>query len=279
MKNILLILLTTAFLFSCDESVDKIIYNGDETQNRTFLNFTATVVNLAVAIDDTGSIDMVLQSSTISSSERSFNIVLSTEETTANPLTYSLPASVVIPANSYEGGFSITGMDNNLLEPIPETIVFSLDGLPENVDMDTNKVIVNIFEFCPIPGDYMVGDYLIEDIVGIVGPGNGTENFAAGIVSISVNTESSRTFVAGVLPAFNGDETVIVNLICNSFVLQDVDPNLTCDGTNLYFFTNAGANNSTYSLTDDSVFIINYTEDPDGSCGGPFNSSFRLTKQ
>ena len=40
----------------------------------------------------------------------------------------------------------------------------------------------------------------------------------------------------------------------------------------------AGANNSSYDLSSDLNFTIFYTEDPLGSCGGPFLSSFSLTK-
>jgi len=281
MKNIFKIIFTitiTTLLFSCSDE-DPIIYNGTEGANRTFLSFPGNTFTLPVAIDATGSVGITLNSSTKSAIERTFSIELDVAETTANPLTYTLPSTVTIPADSYQGTLTIDGADNNLVDNNVTQIIFSLANLPSNVDIDENKIQVNVIEVCPIPEDYMMGDYMIVDVAATVGPDNGTENFAAGIINITANTPTSRSFTAGILPAFAGDREVTMDLVCNSIVLNDVDPNLTCDsGANSYIYTSAGANNSLYDLNSDLTFTINYIEDPQGSCGGPFNSSFMITK-
>ncbi len=135
---------------------------------------------------------------------------------------------------------------------------------------------------CPAPENFLVGDYQIVDVSANVGPGNGTSNFAPGLVTI-IGSGNTRTFLNAILPAFtnNALRTINLRLNCNVIQIEDVDANLSCDQVNNYIYTTTDVANSTpYSLTgSDASFVINYIEDPLGSCGGPFNSSFSLTKQ
>ena len=133
---------------------------------------------------------------------------------------------------------------------------------------------------CPAPDTFLVGDYQIADVNAAVGPGNGTSNFAPGIVTITGDA-NTRTFQNAILPLFNTQiETINLTLNCGIIQIEDVNPSLSCTGGIPYLLTTTdGANSTTYSLADDDAsFIVNYIEDPQGSCGGPFNSSFSLTK-
>jgi surface protein len=134
---------------------------------------------------------------------------------------------------------------------------------------------------CPAPENYLVGEYQVVDVNATIGPGNSTENIEAGIYTIT-GDGNTRTFQAPVLPAFNSEiETINFVLNCGVIQIQDVDPNLNCGNPSIpYIFTTTDISNSTtYSLSgSDTNFTINYIEDPNGSCAGPYNSSFSLTK-
>ncbi len=279
MKHIYKITFVLGFLLcmtSCDENIDPILSNGVESENRTFLSFANTTVSLPITIDDTGSVDLILNSSTISSTDRTFNINLEMESN-ADPATYTLPGSVTIPANSYQGVLTINGADNGLVDATVKQIVFSLTGLPDNVDMDLNRIVVNVFEVCPVPDTYLVGDYALAD--------DGSGNFLSGNVTVSVGaTPTERVLSTTFLPG-TGVDTVLnvtINLACNLFNLsQDVDISVSCTAGNppFYILTSAGnANNGTYSLTSDVTHTINYLQDPFESCGPMSVQSFTLTK-
>lgn len=254
---------------SCDETIDPVIVNDD----RTFLSFASTTVSLPITIDDTGSVDLILNSSTIASTDRVFNINLEAEST-ADPLTYTLPSTVVIPANSYQGTLTVTGMDNDLVDATVKQIVFSLSGLPDTVDIDLNRFVINVFEICPVPDTYMVGDYALADSNG---------NLLDGTVNVRVGASATeRVFETTFLPG-TGVDTVLdvtITLACNVFSISDVDISVSCTAGNppFYIMTNAGADNSTYSLTSDVVHTVNYTEDPFASCGNTSIQNFTLTK-
>ncbi|MDG5490047.1 hypothetical protein [Psychroserpens sp. SPM9] len=260
---------------SCDETIDPVIYNGVESENRTFLTFANTTVNLPVTIDDTGSVDLILNSSTVSSTDRVFNINLEAEST-ADPLTYNLPSTVMIPANSYQGVLTVTGVDNGLVDANVKQIVFSLSDLPDSVDMDLNRIVINVFEICPVPDTYLVGDYALVDSNG---------NFSNGVVNVRVGpTPTERVFETTFLPG-SGVDTVLdvtFTLACNLFDLSnDVDISVSCTAGNppYYILTSAGtANNGSYSLSSDTVHTINYTEDPFASCSQTSIQNFTLTK-
>lgn len=134
-----------------------------------------------------------------------------------------------------------------------------------------------------LPDTYFVGDYTIADVVATIGPGNGTENFAAGTVTLAVDptNPNRRFFMSGALPAFNGEiETVFMEFSTDNVVyLGDVDPTLSCGGGVPYTFGAADIADATpWDICNDNSIVVVYTEDPFGSCGGPFTSSFSLTK-
>ena len=274
MKNNIkiLLLLVMVSVFSCDEN-EQPYYDGNVNASRTFVSFAKTSYNLPVVIDDTGSVDIVISVSTLSASDRTYMLTLDTEKTTADLSTFVLPSSITVPANSYQGTATIVGMDNDLVEPEAEKIVFNVSGLNDTEDIDKPEVTVNIFEICPVPDDYLVGEYALVDSNGNLGDEN---------VTITVGGDSTiRTFVATFLPGSSVERptTVVLNLVCNSFIIDDIDENVTCQqGGPGFIFGSAGANNSNYSLDDDLMVTVNYTEDVLLSCGASSIQNFTLTK-
>ena len=169
----------------------------------------------------------------------------------------------------------LTGTDNDNVRA----------GVDANSTTSSIRYRVNIPCSNPqvIPSDFFVGDYAISDVAATIGPGNGTENFAAGTVTLIVDPldPNGRVFQAGVLPAFNAEiETVRINFTTDNVVtLGVVDPSLSCGGGIPYAYDAADIATSTpWDICNDNSITVVYTEDPFGSCGGPFVSSFNLTK-
>jgi len=143
-----------------------------------------------------------------------------------------------------------------------------------------SKAQHNVNEDCSIPATFLVGEYTISDVEATTGPDNDTSNFEPGIVTLS-GEGTARTFQSRVLPAFLIDfQDVVLNLNCGIFQLGDLDPGLQCTAGTPYIFSSTTEDqSSSYTIEgSDDFFVINYIEDPNGSCGGPFLSSFSLTK-
>lgn len=148
------------------------------------------------------------------------------------------------------------------------TLIFS-QFIYSQINLETN---------CDIPNSYLVGEYHIEDNVANVGPANSTSNFQSGTYQVTANG-NIRTFQISLLPGFTpNDFTVELTLDCGIIQMTDINTNISCTGDPLIFGTTDNTNATTYDLSDDNTFIINYTEDPLGTCGGPYLSSFTMTK-
>ena len=284
MKNILKIafLSLTLLLFfsSCDEEVDRVIYDGIAASDRTLLTLPESSFNLPVVDSESGSIDITINASTISSSDRTFDIELDVDETTANMDAFTLPTSVTIPADSYEGILTVNGTDaGGLLSPDIEKIVFMIGGLSDRTDIDNDTIEVNIFEICPIPDTYMVGDYLLEDSGAWFTSTNE-------IVTLTADADGiSRSFDATLYGdySFAVNITVQVTMVCGKFITSPFthpSATISCDGgvTPIVFVSAEGDSRSGYSLADDTILAVNYVADADGSCGSPTLDTLFLTK-
>lgn len=132
-----------------------------------------------------------------------------------------------------------------------------------------------------LPSDFLVGTYMIEDVTGVIGPGNGTTNFAPGVVTITVDAfnPNVRLFNVAVVPAFNpAIQPVSLELTEDDrIVMGDIFSGIGC-GPIQYIYTEAGEDNSFWDICSDDFVLVNYTEDANASCGGPWVSTFSLTK-
>lgn len=273
-----MLIASTAFV-SCDEEVIQY----DNVNGQTLVKFDESATrNVGVEINNSGSVDLTITASTISDADRTVNISLVSSDVDENDLQFN--ETVTIPAGEYAGTLTVTIVDSGLAIGEDFDIVFNIDGLSGDEDASipspTQTVRANVV--CPIPEDFMVGNYEIEDLNAAIGPGNNTENFAAGVVEISIgDNNNERVFEVGVLPAFNNEiETVVINLNCDVFQLGEVDPSVSCgDDVPYVFGRTSRSNSSVYDVEgSDAFFVIEYVEDVEGSCGGPYASSFILTK-
>jgi len=271
MKKILILFVAVLFI-SCDENENTIF---DNEGGQALAVFNTVNSDLPVTIDEDGTVDIEIGVTTVSSADRSVTVTVDDEASTADTENYSFNSTITIPAGEYIGILTVDGVDTSV-EASAETIVFNLASLDGGI-VSTMSHKVSIFQICPVPDTYLVGNYTINDL-------NGTGNFPDGeTVSISVgSTETARVFETVFLPAtvVARDISVDISLACNIVNLASViDINVQCTAGIRYIIDSAGDDNASYSLSDDNVITVNYLQDPNLSCtGGNTIQSFTLTK-
>lgn len=273
-----------AVLFASCEETESTLF--DPINGQTLATFNSDNSNLPVNIGGDGQITLQVNSTTVSTVDRVVNISVDQMASTADPDNYTVPTSTIIPANEHIGTFVVTGVDVSV-EIDVETIVLNLDSIEGGGQITQTAHTISIFEVCPVPPDYMIGEYLLVDNTTTATP-----NFSATgeIVTLSAPTDASgavtdpnaRTFVATFLPTTGvaSATDVVLNLSCNRFFMEVVDINVTCtQDTSFLAGPTSLANASMYDLADDTVLTVNYTEDPEADCGPTLVQNFTLTKQ
>lgn len=280
MKKIITIIILALTLVSCTKSEFAEYDNQNGQTLLKFENISDIPISLPIGTSTTGSV--MISSSTVSDVERTVEVSLDTTNTTIPRDLIDFSNTVTIPAGEYTTEFEVLVTDLDLDFTQEFDIAFDLNGISGAADASipnpSTKFVVTIS--CDVPEDFMVGEYAISDVEATIGPGNDTSNFEPGTVTL-VADGTSRTFTNRVLPAFvSAPQDIVINLNCDVFQLGDVVPGLQCAAGVPYIFTGTTrGNSSSYSVEgSDESFVINYIEDPNGSCGGPFVSSFSLIK-
>ena len=118
-KSIFCLALLSIAFTSCEEDLDSDLSN--------FVGFDIGVPQVVtVPNNSTSTYDVKVYSSEVSSSDRSFGIMVDESSTLA--ATYSVPSQVTIPANSNEGVMSISITDNDDLSFIPQDLIINFVG-------------------------------------------------------------------------------------------------------------------------------------------------------
>lgn len=308
MKNIIKIsslILVFACFFACDENDDL---GFKPTENVGWIQFPGDnyydpIIQVNTELQTTFNVGVDIQVPIVDQDLTITYTLVPVSGLDPNSV-FSNGGTIVSPAgeSSYAGPDNNTGIDYTYLANIEfnvseipfitELMVFDIvltatDNADITVGLEgadkpiTQRVSILCANPDSIPADYYIGDYAIADLVGTIGPGNGTENFAAGTVTLTVDpfNPNARIFSSAVLPAFNGEiESISIVFTENDDIaLGAVDPGLACGPTAPpYVYTDAGADNSLWSICNsDDFLIVNYTEDPNGSCGGPFDAPFK----
>ncbi len=258
-------------LGSCEREVIGEIYDGS---GPSLLSFEETSKNLPVLLGNgTGTADLTVEVSTLSNTDRNFNVSVVTEGTTATSDLYTVPASVTIPANSYEGILTVTGNETDNLTTSAETLVIQLSE-QNNVNFTNQQTTVNIFLVCPVPSDYLVGEYdlIVTQSAGdfgfpiFRGPANTSSAGRDTLVTLEVgNTQTEREF--DVIPRSGGGSnarTFVLSLVCGELGLI----NTIGDPINAGLNYGPGDEKTTYDLSDDSLIFVNFTGNVDSAFGG-----------
>ena len=271
-----------ACLFASCEDVEPTIFNGKEG-NPVFLSFSRSEYTLPIVRDGIGALDIVLQVSTLSSSDRTYNVELIPNDTpsAANPATYSYPATITIPAGQYTGILKVTGLDGGMVDGVAKFFAIRIpDSQLQGISFDSNQTSIKVVEVCPLEASF-TGSFLMEQ-TSPVWPS--TDDFAFGsdiIVDIKVgDNDYERIFEASPYPTFGFPaETVRMTFTCEGVNLSEsynLGSGCTEDETILF---NPGANPTPYDPADDSVFTLTITENAARACGGaPRQTSIQFTK-
>lgn len=289
MRNIIKIVFVAvlAVTFNCEDKDNSDKFRSDPTTGYIQFNSAATTTGQAsesVSVPLNVAVPVYTNGLTINYSlegvEGDFTQFVSQTSGTvyADPTDYSRDVNVVIELMNMDIGRDFVTSFDIVLESADAAGV--LIGLEED-SIIRHTVTIPCSNPEVIPSDYFVGDYAITDVEATIGPGNGTENFAAGTVTLTAGVGNTRLFSAAVLPAFNSEiEMVTIDFTTDNVVVLSgaVDPSLSCDGATPYVFTSAADGNTPWDVCNDNTITVVYTEDPNSSCGGPFVSSFTLTK-
>ena len=143
MKKItyILVLFLIAFTFNnCSEEVDG-------TADLNFISFERGPVDFGVELGGSSEKEIKVYTTQITGADRTFNINVNADMSTADPAAYTVPSSVTVPANSNEGSFMINMSDLNISGD-GETLVLELEAAEENIYMG-EPIALNIRQTCP----------------------------------------------------------------------------------------------------------------------------------
>ncbi len=261
------------FTTSC-EDVEPAIFNGADTSNGTFLTFSRSAYNLPVERDETGSVMVTLNASTLSAADRVYavEVIPNTGLTGANPATYSVPGEIIIPANQYQGFITINGVDGGLVTGESKNFSIKLaDSSLSGESMDSNLAVVNVYEVCPLLSPF-VGNYQltqVNDSYFSDGQGGSEPIFQEGVVVLKEGESPfDRTFDVVVWPNYNTAPTTMdVAFKCDFVnVTNNFEVGVGC-GADDPIKMKPGANPESYDTTDDSVLILTVTNNSTGACG------------
>lgn len=275
-----ILLVVIGFLMSCEE--DVVVYDG--VNGQTYARFFPNVVSLPVIFDSSADIEIPVQLSTLSDQERTVSVeVVSTgADNEASPDQYEVGNTVVIPANSYSGNLAFTGIDNGIEIGETKTVTLRITEVSGDPDARLDALSltrVSMFQVCPVGADFFIGDYVLETIT----PGLfGSTVFPQGVVTLEQSelSDDARKFSAFVYPEFGQIGPVEFNfiLVCGTVVVPGGQATpIGCSDNGV---TEFGPQDDTggYSAGDDSVLIIDFSDDIGGDCGGPIAATIRLTK-
>lgn len=264
---------------SCEREVIGEIFDSSDSSD-SLVSFESSSADLAV-VQGTGggTAEVIVESATLSNVDRVFNVSVNTELTTSPSEFFTLPNTVTIPAQSYEGTLTVSGIETSNFDMDTNVSLFiDLDSGSTPVTIGT--IEVNIFLICPVPDTYFIGDYVILNTEQFIGPQFNDLNIEETTVAVTAgSTETERVFNARFLPRNNAAQPpnrFVIGLICGNVVLAN-EPAFR-PGSAL-ILTESG-NNATYDLNDDSVITVNYFENPNDTNGRTGReASFIMIKQ
>lgn len=129
---------------------------------------------------------------------------------------------------------------------------------------------------CPLDTNKFVGQYLIEQISGLI---DGPTLSDGSIVTLEIGESSvTRVFQTANYPLYCASlRDFTIEFICGEIQIPSQSSGCSCsDGSD--WFTDPEVR-ETYDPNDDSIFLITFTDDTQGDCGSPAQTTYRFTKQ
>jgi hypothetical protein len=282
-KYIYILFASLGLLISCEEEVIRY----DDTTGPTYLRFSSANIDLPIVFDSSAEIEIPVLASRLSGSDRTVdvNVVITGAENEATSDQFSVASTVTIPANSYRGILPFTGIDNGIEIGETKTVTLEITEISGDSEAELDSfstTTVNLFQVCPVPSDFFIGDYqLTTTVPGIFG----IDTFAEGVVTLQQGESSpdARKFSSFVYPAFGtyGPFTFNFTLVCGTVLVPSgQDTGIGCV-TNT--FLGPSDTKGGYASGDDSVLVIDFVDDEGSTSCGAFGSgetpaSITLTK-
>lgn len=179
MKTIKYLIIFTVSLFvmnSC--STDE-----DGTSELNFASFESNSYATGVEVDGTATVDITVYTTKVSSSDRTINVAVDLDQTDADPLSYSVPTSVIIKGGTNEGILTVTLSDVNLGIGVSKVVIDFNDnaglynGANTKVSYSQNCTEVNAT--LDINFDYYASETsweIFDSLGGVVLSGGGYSN-------------------------------------------------------------------------------------------------------
>lgn len=141
MKNLFLIMImvvSVTFFVGCD-------YDDDYTPPN-YVTFESAQGDIGVEAGESGTYEIVVYSANVVGQDRNIDVVVGEKSTLASD-SYSVPATVTIPANSNEGVLTVQLTDENI-ELAGDNLILSM--IPAG-DLSTgDPFVLNVRENCPV---------------------------------------------------------------------------------------------------------------------------------
>ncbi|ULC60223.1 hypothetical protein MBM09_04350 [Flaviramulus sp. BrNp1-15] len=139
---ILTVMFSIALFTNCEEN--------DDTPAITGIDFVGFESDFQIGVDPTGnaSQEVKVAISQSSGSDRTFNLSVNTDLTTADASAYSIPSSVTIPANSTVGSFLVDVVGSNVNPSGADVLVIELSSEAEGL-FKSDPITLNLKQVCP----------------------------------------------------------------------------------------------------------------------------------
>lgn len=250
-------------------AISEIDYISFETQNTEIL----------VAPDGSATEEIKIYTSNKATSDKTYNINIVSNLTTAIPSAYSIPSSITIPAGTNVGSLTVNVDGSNIGSSGSANLVI------EFTDTDNlftgNPITIKLQQFCETPPtSFFTGRYLIEQTTPEVdGPTLSTGQIVEVILEPTDNTTLIRKFLTQNYNLYcTGYNYFYLNIGCNKITVLDQDSSCGCSDPTDWF--GAAPQSTTYDISDgDSVLYVSFTDDQFSDCGTPTTTTYKFTKQ
>lgn len=293
MKNIFYIIIIglTVFITSCDEPGSSILFDENFIELDAATTVTKQRIFTYLRINDGAGVPSgfkVNLGARQKSTPVTFTFEILPSSTAIENLHYTVESfSVTIPPNTSVVELPITILDDNIDGGELYTIVVRIQGtdVPAHELYSEGTHLIQVS--CPVPNDFMVGNYAItyDQVTAPFGPlplGPEGKVFAVSNANVGATFKRSFSFVHLETGGFgNGAVTAFLELNCEQIILEKVHAGLACAGGVPTISLGPSDENGFYDGSDDSSFTVIYNEFiDDGGCGvPPIKQIVRFIKQ
>jgi hypothetical protein len=117
----------------------------DGTSELNYASFGSNSYDTGVDVDGTATVDITVYTTKVNSSDRAIDVAVDLDKTNADPLSYSVPASVIIKGGTNEGVLTVNLSDVNLGIGVSKIVI---DFVGKSGLYNGDETIVNYSQNC-----------------------------------------------------------------------------------------------------------------------------------